>query len=300
MEQINNYVVKRRSAVAVGNFDCVHQGHKVVFKKTREIAATENLISVALTFTPHPRNFIDKTRPVKIITDDEYKQQLILSLGIEKVYFQSFNSEFAEMDCKQFVSYLKEKLLCSVIVCGEGFRCGKNASYGTIDLDVECRKQGMRLEVVPVNSRFSSSTVRSLIESGRVDEAAQILGRPYSFCSEVIGGKKLGKKIGFPTINQKFPSDSVIPKFGVYGGFVNIDGIQLKCIVNIGIRPTVNNDTDDVDAETFILGFNGDIYGRNIRVYLDYFVREERKFNYLTELSEQIKADCRFVFEKDF
>jgi len=195
MEQMmNTYNEQRRSAVAIGNFDGVHLGHQKVFLKTKEIAATENLFSVALTFTPHPKNFFDSSHPVKIITEDSYKRELILSLGIDTVYFQEFNHDFASMDCRNFVSYLKDKFNCFVIVCGEGFRFGNNAAYDTSDLDAECIRQGMRLEVVSADHEYSSSAVRTLIEEGKVKEASALLGRPYSFCSEVVTGIKLRKE----------------------------------------------------------------------------------------------------------
>jgi len=298
MEQIIN-IQDRRSVVAIGNFDGVHKGHQLVFSKTLEIAATENLNSVALTFSPHPRNFFNTDCPVKLITDDDYKCSLIKSLGIEKVFFQKFDFDFAVLDCEQFVSYLKNTFCCKAIVCGENFRFGKKAMYGTDELSLECKRNEMSLFVVQIDKSVNSSAIRSLIAEGKPAEAAELLGRPFSICSTVFYGKQLGTKIGFPTMNQKLFPGSVIPKFGVYAGFVDIDEKQYKAIVNIGYRPTVNSDVSDIDAETHIFDFSGDLYGKTVRTYITDFIREERKFNDPTELSEQIKQDCRFVIEND-
>lgn len=300
MEQIINNSDNRPSVVAVGNFDGVHKGHQLVFSHTLKIAATENLYSVALTFSPHPRNFFNTACPVKMITDDDYKRELILSLGIEKVFFQKFDKEFASLDSEAFVLYLKNTFSCKAIVCGENFRFGKGAAYRTDDLSAVCEKYGMKLHVVPVDPYVNSSAVRAFLEQGNPSAAAELLGRPYSISSSVFYGKQLGTKIGFPTMNQKLFEGSVVPKFGVYAGFVEIDGKQFKCIVNIGYRPTVNSDISDVDAETHIFDFSGDLYGKTVRVYIVEFIREERKFKNPIELSEQIKSDCRFVTESDF
>ena len=297
MEQVIINSGHRRSVVAVGNFDGVHKGHQTVFSKTSEIAATENMRSVALTFTPHPKNFFDASHPVKIITDDNYKKELITSFGIESVIFQRFDSAFASMNCAEFVSFLKNELSCDIIVCGEGFKFGKNAGYGTEDLENECVKHRMRISVVNVNHLYSSSKIRELIKEGNVQNATELMGRPFSYSSIVVSGKKIGNRIGFPTINQKLPLNSVVPKFGVYSGYVYIEGICRKCIVNIGCRPTVNEDKSDIDSETHIFGYSGNLYGKELRVFITSFVREERKFSNLSELSAQIKNDCRFVIE---
>lgn len=288
------------SVVAVGNFDGVHKGHQLVFAHTLEIAATENLCSVALTFSPHPRNFFNTACPVKLITDDDYKRELILSLGIKKVFFQPFEREFASLDCEAFVTYLKNTFECKALVCGDNFRFGKAAAYGIEDLRSECKKQGINLSVVTVDPSVNSSAVRSFLEQGKPSDATKLLGRPYSISASVFYGKQLGTKIGFPTMNQKLFDGSVVPMLGVYAGFVEIDEKKFKCIVNVGSRPTVNNDSSDIDVETHIFDFSGDLYGKTVRVYLIEFIREERKFNNPAELSEQIKADCRFVFENDF
>ena len=299
MEQINCVNENKRSVVAVGNFDGVHNGHRLVFLKTIEIAATENLNSVVLTFIPHPRNYFDTSHPVGIITDDDYKAQLIRDIGIDTVFFQQFDAEFASMNCIQFVEYLQNKLLCSHIVCGEGSKFGNHAAYGTDDLEAECSKHKMKLSTVKLDPSYSSSLIREAIVNGNVKKATELMGRPFSFASEVINGKKLGSSIGFPTVNQKLDHDSVIPRFGVYSGYIDIDGERHKCIVNIGCRPTVNNDKTDVDCETFIFDFSGDLYGKKPRVFLTSFIRDEKKFPNISDLREQIKNDCRFVVEND-
>jgi len=299
MEQIITNFENRPSVVAVGNFDGVHKGHQLVFSHTLEIAATENLYSVALTFSPHPRNFFNTASPVKLITDDDYKRELILSYGIKKVFFQEFDHNFASLDGEDFVLYLINNFSCKAIVCGENFRFGKGALCGTDELREKCEKHGVKLCVVSVDSSVNSSAVRSFLEQGNPSAAAELLGRPYSISASVVYGKQLGTKIGFPTMNQKLFDGSVVPKLGVYAGFVEIDGKPFKCIVNIGFRPTVNSDSTDIDVETHIFDFSGDLYGKTVRVYILEFIREERKFKNPSELSKQIKSDCRFVIESD-
>lgn len=296
MEQIKNNIIGK-SVVAVGNFDGVHKGHRLIFSKTTEIAATEKLSSVALTFYPHPRNFFDSSHPVKIITDDEYKKELILSLGIDNVVLHHFNNDFASLNCSKFVSFLINSLNCKHIVCGDNFRFGDQAKYGIEELDSECRRVGLQLHTVGIDTRFSSSSIREGITRGDMKSASDMMGRYFSFSSVVLNGKKIGSKIGFPTVNQKLPPDFITPKYGVYSGFTSFDSIRHKCIVNIGCRPTVNNDSTDVDCETHIFNYSGDLYGRELRISLTDFIRPEIKFDNLSQLKEQIKRDCYFVIQ---
>lgn len=294
MEQIN-YNINGHSIVAVGNFDGVHKGHKLIFSKTTEISATENLSSVALTFTPHPRNYFDSSHPVKMITDDKYKKELISSLGIDNVIVQPFNARFASLNCSEFVSYLIKSLHCKHIVCGENFMFGNRAAYSVEDLSFECHKVGIKLHTVIIDPQFSSSLIRDAISAGNIRKASNMMGRYFSFSSVVLNGKKIGSKIGFPTVNQKLPTDFIVPKHGVYSGFTSFDGIRHNCIVNIGCRPTVNNDCNDIDCETHIIDFSGDLYGRELRIFLTDFIRPEIKFDNLSQLKGQIKRDCSFV-----
>ena len=180
------------------------------------------------------------------------------------------------------------------ISCGENYRFGVNAEGDVGFLKTECEKNGVSLLISPIVSEngeaVSSTKIRSLIINGEIEKANEMLGRLFSYSSKVLDGKHLGRKLGIPTINQAVGNGLVIPKKGVYASFTTVDGKRFKSITNIGLRPTVEN-TPKVNSETHILDFNGNLYGKNPTVELVSFMRDEKKFESVSQLREQIERD---------
>ncbi len=273
------------TAIALGTFDGVHYGHKQVLKM-----AQENEFSVALVFSLPPKYyFLNKGIA---ITDVKKKEETILSLGIKKVEFLDF-LKVKDISAEDFFNNLLKIYNPKKIYCGENYSFGKCGAGDINLLKALCEKNSIALVVVPFvcagGEIISSSLIRNLLKEGNIKKANSLMVSPFSFIAPVTEGDKRGRTIGFPTINQPYPKENTEVKFGVYSSWVFINGKEYKSITNIGIRPTY--ETKEVYAETHIIGFQGDLYGKEIRVYLKDFLREERKFSSLLELKETIGND---------
>lgn len=280
------------SAVALGSFDGVHRGHEALLRACVEEAQERELMSVVYTFLNHPGTLFG--RQVKLLTTPSEKAARFEELGLDAVVFGRFDEAFAALSPEQFVrEYLRDRLGARVCVCGFHYRFGAGGAGDAALLRKLCSAEGIDVRVIePVTDKgelISSSGIRALCEAGEVARARELLGRPYSLLSRVLEGKKLGRKLGFPTINQSFPPDAVIPRKGVYETRLDLGGESYRGVTNVGCRPTVEG--EGINAETHILDFSGDLYGRVIRISFLRMLRPERKFDTLEELRAQIARD---------
>lgn len=279
------------AALALGNFDGLHKGHMAVLDKTLSEAKKRNLNPCVLLFDKHPKEFITGKRPAILMTDKS-RNGLLSKMGIEiiSVSFENLRDKSPE----EFLSFICEKYNVKVLACGFNYRYGKNAEGTTETLKSDCEKMGVELfcvgEVDAYGKPVSSTRIRKEIEAGNIEKANYMLGREFSYKIEVVSGDKRGRMLGYPTINQFFPENFVTARFGVYASKVNIDGKWYPSVTNIGVRPTIN--TKSLRSETCILGYSGNLYGREIEVYLLSFIRDEKKFESLDELSAAIKSDA--------
>lgn len=292
---------KKGTAVALGYFDGIHLGHKAVLEKTLEIAREKNLTPAVLVFDEHPRKVLSGKVP-PMLTDEKMKSRLLRDMGFELFTFNFRESmNFTEKEFAQKI--LIQRLDAKAVVCGYDYRYGKN---GKGDAQTLCRDlQGQGIEVISLSQIMqnediiSASKIRELISQGNVRRANEMLGRVFSYERIVERGDALGRKLGFPTINQSFPEDFILPKFGVYASVTTLEGKKYPSVTNIGIRPTVGGTA--VRSETCILGFSGDLYDKNAEVGLLDFLRGEMKFSSLEELSAAVKKDmekARFVYNE--
>lgn len=279
------------TALALGNFDGLHKGHMAVLEKTVNEASCKNLKPCVLLFDVHPKKVLSGKRPAKLISDKQ-RDAILQNMGIEiiKVSFE----EFKDVDYKNFLSLIIDKFNVKVICCGYNYHYGKNALGNVQTLKKDCEKNAVDFfalgKVTAFSKPISSTGIRKEIENGNIERANFMLSREFSYCLEVVSGDKRGRLLGFPTINQFFEDDFVKARFGVYASKVNIDGVDYPAVTNIGVRPTINTKT--LRSETCILGYNGNLYGREIEVKLLSFLRDEKKFNSLEELSAAIKYDA--------
>ncbi len=272
---------------AIGNFDGVHLGHKALISLA---AARQNTSKSAVwTFTePSSRFLIGKPG---LLSSVEERLSLFRELGIDIVFIEEFEN-VRDMAANVFAKeILYRRCHVRAAVCGFNFRYGKNAAGTAETLSEAFHALGASVTVMPPYQidgvTVSSSEIRAALAAGDVETAAAMLGRPYSLTEKVVAGKKLGHQLGFPTANQCFPETRAVPRFGVYAVRAVVDGHTYPGVANVGVRPTVEN-TESVNCETHLLQFDGDLYGKTLRVEFCKFLRPEKKFESPEALREAV------------
>lgn len=282
---------EKKTAVALGYFDGLHLGHVYVIQKV----LSQSGLSPAV-FTFNCDTTLPKFEKQEDIISFENKCEMLSKMGVEYLYAPDY-AEVSGLTYEQFVSeILVKKLDVGFACCGESFRFGKGGEGTPEKLLTLSEKYGFKAHIAENvcldGEPISSTRIRELIREGKIEEANRLLGYELSFRLPVVYGNQIGRKLSFPTINQIIPSTNVIPRFGVYKSFVQVNGKNLRAITNIGIRPTVVENSGVV-METHILNFSGELYGKKIAVSLCGFLRGEKKFADLSELKEQIARDVK-------
>ena len=275
-------------AVALGTFDGFHSGHKMVIDKARLSVGK----SAVLLFDQHPQKVLFKKSPGELITETQ-RNKLLKSWSVEPITV-SF-SEIMSLSYEEFFyKILVEKLGATALSCGFNYRFGANAKGNPENLRELCEKQGIELFVSDAvlfeGEPVSSTRIRSLIKQGDIESANAMLGREFSYDFLVVHGDARGRTIDSPTINQFFTEDFIVPQYGVYASCSIIDGKKYPSVTNVGVRPTIEG-TSKERSETNIIGFEGDLYDKQISVQLLKKIREEMKFSGLDELRAQIARD---------
>lgn len=272
-------------AAALGSFDGLHLGHRQVIGNT---LSAPGLRPAVITFQQNPSVSLQK-KPVPLLTTNEQKLALLEEMGVEVVYLLPFD-RIRDMEPEDFVEALYWVCRVRALSCGFNFRFGKNGRGDAGLLKELCREKGMELSVTPpvsvAGETVSSTRIRACLEQGDVQQAGQLLGRPFGYDFEVTHGRQLGRTWGTPTINQPFPAGYVLPRFGVYASLVEVEGQKYYGVTNIGVKPTVGSDC--ALSETWIPEFSGDLYGKKVPVELLDFIRPERKFDSLDQLKNEI------------
>ncbi len=275
--------------VALGNFDGVHMGHKILISKTAEIAANMSAMAGIFCFEKPPCDFLSSTPPKRICTLDQ-KLKLAKERGAGCAVLGDFPS-MRDLEPAEFITLLQNQMNCRAVVCGYNFRFGKGGKGGYNDLKKAFGALAILIDKVTYEGEEISSTkIRELLLDGNVEKANQLLGHPYSVTGKVVRGKQLGRTLGLPTVNQFFADELLIPRNGIYASSCRIDGVTYRAVSNVGLRPTVE-DSDKVNCETHIIGYNGDLYGRELRVEFFSRLRGERKFGSVEELRTAISSD---------
>ncbi|MFN3926553.1 MAG: bifunctional riboflavin kinase/FAD synthetase [Pseudanabaenaceae cyanobacterium] len=288
----------RPTAIALGNFDGVHLGHQQVIGSILGAKQCSTVVS----FDPHPQEFFQgQIRPQ--LTPLPEKIQVLQTIGVQQLVLLSFNRELAQLTAPEFMEKILRHLLqAETIAVGFNFRFG-HQRQGTVALLQNI--WGDRVKIVAEQClsdavRISSSNIRYALGHGDLALAHRMLGRPYSLIGTVVAGQQLGRQLGFPTANLQLPEHKFIPKHGVYS--VRVDslyGQNMLGVMNIGVRPSVEKDTK-LAVEVHLLDFEGDLYGKELRVKLQRFLRPEQKFNSLSELRQQIAQDCMEARQENY
>jgi riboflavin kinase/FMN adenylyltransferase len=294
-------VVKKNYAATVGFFDGVHTGHRFLIAELKKEAAKRGLKSMVITFKVHPRKVLHAAYLPQLLTSAEEKLEQLKSTDVDEVVELDFTTEMAQLTAAEFIKQvLAEQLGVKLLLVGHDHRFGKNREEGFPEYVAYGKQNGM--EVIQATrysteqfSHISSSEVRNALLNGEIERANTLLTYPYAFTGYVVSGFQVGKKIGFPTANlNPVEPDKLIPAIGVYAVLIDWNGNSYKGMMNIGRRPTLDNG-DAVSLEVHIINFDADIYHQQVKVTFIRKIRDEKKFNSVEELIEQLKMDKEIV-----
>jgi riboflavin kinase/FMN adenylyltransferase len=290
----DNAEIQRPTVLTLGVFDGLHLGHQLIMRTVVERARAVGAIPTVITFDPHPRAVLHPESAPPLLQTFDQKIEAFGVLGIEQTIVVRFTKQFASIQADQFLrEVVKDRLHAKEVYLGKGFAFGHDRE-GNIDL---LRKLGDELgfvagevpEVSLRGKRVSSSKIRELLTRGQVNLARRMLGRPYGVEGLVERGAERGHKLGFPTANLH-PHNRVIPRNGVYVTGTLIEGQWRRSVTNVGLRPTFGEATEP-SVETYVMKWDGDLYGDVVRVRFLYRLRDERKFGSIEELKRQIARD---------
>lgn len=280
---------------ALGFFDGVHLGHQALLRACVRLASEQNAQPAAITFGRHPQALFSDTVPPLINTTSD-REILLRQQGITQVTVLPTTKEVMSTPWGHFLEDLVRSGAVG-FVCGEDFRFGHRGEGNSEKLREFCAAHNFPCEIVPEQSlegrRISSTHIRSLLEDGQVETAARFLGHPHILSGEVTTGRQLGRTIGIPTANIPIPEGVIIPKRGVYACVAEVAGHKYPAVTNIGSRPTVGG--HEVRAESWLLDFSGDLYGKSLTLEFFTFLRPEVRFDSLDALKAQIRLDAQQV-----
>ena len=284
--------MKKNKIYALGFFDGVHLGHRALLTACRAMAQEQDAVPAAITFEKHPKSLFTPQVPL-LINSISDRQLLLRSQGIELLQVLPVTRDSMAQPWREFLEILVENGATG-FVCGDDFRFGHKGAGDGAALALFCQEKGLPWAIVPEQTlegvRISSTHIRNLIEAGQMQEAAKFLGHPHILSGEVTAGRQLGRTIGIPTANIRIPAGVVVPKQGVYACKCTIDGKEYVAVTNVGNRPTVMG--HEIRTESWILHFEGDLYGRELTLEFHHFLRPEQKFGSLEDLKAQIHKDA--------
>ncbi|HAF16021.1 MAG TPA: hypothetical protein DHU55_01325 [Blastocatellia bacterium] len=290
----DNAEIQRPTVLTLGVFDGLHLGHQLIMRTVADRAREIGAVPTVITFDPHPRAVLHPESAPPLLQTLDQKVEGFGVLGIEQTIVIRFTKEFSRIPAENFLrDVVKDRLQAKEVYLGRGFAFGRDRE-GNIDLLRRVSSElGFFADEVPEvrlrNHRVSSSRVRGLLVEGKVNLARRLLGRPYGVEGPVERGAKRGRSLGFPTANLH-PRNRVIPRNGVYVTGALIEGKWRRSVTNVGVRPTFGTNMEPT-VETFVMDWDGDLYGDVVRVRFLHRLRAEQKFGSITELQKQIEHD---------
>lgn len=283
---------EKNTSVALGIFDGVHLGHREILSSAESFSDERTDFGV---FTFGTQSVKKKHgMPYEYIYTQSQKELLLEEAGAQLIFSPEID-ELMDMSGEEFAKrILRDKLRAVSVSCGESFRFGRGALCGVNELEELGKRYGFRVRLCPTvfdkNKKISSGSIKESLKKGDMDTVNRLLGENYFINARVVTGKKLGRTISFPTINQPFSQRQTLPRFGAYASSCETDGKIYRAVTDIGVKPTVSSNGTPL-AETYISGFSGDLYGRTVRVSVLSFLRPETKFPSIEKLKEQIRID---------
>jgi riboflavin kinase/FMN adenylyltransferase len=293
---LDDFTKLSNAVVTSGTFDGVHLGHQKILNRLKETASRFGGETVVITFWPHPRFILNPSdTKLKLLNTFEEKIELIKGEKIQHLLRIPFTKEFSNITSMEFIQkILVEKIGTKKLVIGYDHHFGKNREGSFDQLQTNGPKFGFDVEEIPRQEleqvAISSTKIRLSLESGDVEAASHLLGRPFSITGRVVSGKKLGRILGFPTANLDLDSHyKLIPAQGIYAVLVKHESALYKGMLYIGLRPTVGGSYQTIEVNIF--DFNKDIYGENLTIQFVKSIREDIKFNDLEALRLQLIKD---------
>ena len=294
-KSINEYNCKEKCYLTIGTFDGVHIGHQHIIKNLVKEAQSKNNLAIVLTFFPHPRNIINNDKSLKLIDNLSQKEKKLNALGVDVLIIHPFNRSFSELSANDYIKLLLvEKLKISKIFVGYDHRFGKNRSASVSDLISYGKKYKFDVSVIEAKEidkiSVSSTKIRIALSKGDIDLANQYLGSDYQIEGKVIRDQGIGSKIGFPTANIKLNKfNKALPMTGVYWVYTLLEEKLFFGMLNYGERPTLKTRKLTIEVHFFKLSEN--LYNRNLKIYFKEKIRNEKKFDSLNSLKNQLEID---------
>lgn len=295
VKNIEKYEVLDPTVVTIGTFDGVHIGHQKIIKRLIDTGEQEGLKSVILTFFPHPRMVLQTDSGIKLINTIDERYKILDDLGLDYLLIKEFTKEFSRLTAEDFVKQiLVDKLHAKKVIIGYDHRFGRNRNANIGDLKKFGIQYGFDVEEISAQDidavAVSSTKVRKALIDGDITKANKYLGHPFMITGTVIKGKGLGRQLDYPTANIMIKEDyKLIPKYGAYIVSSTLEGEDIYGMMNIGMNPTVNGEKESIEVHFF--NFNEDIYNKTIQINLLHRIRNERKFESVSALKEQLKKD---------
>ncbi len=298
MKYINNtldFRIEEPTVVTLGKFDGLHRGHELLMEKLIEQGNLHGYQTVVFTFDIPPRRKLGEPA-AKVLTTNEEKRLLFEAAGVDALIECPFTGEMMQMEPEDFIVWLTERLNVKCIVTGDDFHFGHRRAGDYRLLKAREKTYGYETIVLPKVQEdgrdISSTFVREEIQNGNLKKANRLLGYEYFVRSRIVHGRRLGRKLGIPTINMILPEEKLLPPNGVYVTRVTVGDRWYKGVSNVGKKPTVSNE-NRIGVETYIMDFCQDVYGQTAAVQFLDFIRPEQKFSGVEELKHQMICDCR-------
>jgi riboflavin kinase/FMN adenylyltransferase len=284
--------IARGGLLAIGNFDSLHLGHKYLLKKAKELADTKGIKFNVMTFDPHPSEFFNESEGCIAITHMREKLEMLEEVGVDFVFLQKFDSEFSKKTPKIFISEIVEYLQLKHLFVGESFYFGYNKDGDFSTIQDAAKEYSFGFSISPMlkfenGSTISSSSVRTCLLKGDIEQASKMLGYHYFISGQVVDGRKVGNKIGFPTINLQYER-RFMPKTGVYTASIYIEGDNCKYygFANIEL------DKEEIPSlKMHILNFHDHVIGKNVKIMLHQYIRGQKLYSSIKDIASQSSKD---------
>lgn len=294
IENLSTINLLQPSVVTIGVFDGVHQGHQHLIRRLVGEAHATGRLAVVLTFFPHPDVFLRGITGRYYLTTPGQRADYLLELGVDYVVTHPFNNDTRQIRAADFVHLLITHLRLESLWVGADFAMGFKREGNVSYLTRLGEERGFSVHVVDMlesddAGRVSSTLIRQALQNGELEQVKALLGRAYELSGEVVHGKNRGRALGFPTANIDVWDQQIIPRNGIYAGWAYLGDERFMAMTNVGFSPTFGN--KDITVEAYLLDFDRDIYGRNLTISFEKYMRPEGKFESLDDLIAQIHTD---------